>query len=538
MGALRGWLVAFGTALLLGACPRPTPISERHRIDIDESHADMPLTVRLLVLADNQQHHLYGEPVWIQSGLPDRLVRTAVRSPQLDLFGPDVLAWGLRANRRAPAVHLGDACNLSCTGELDRFLQIIDDHDRGWFMAPGNHDGFYFGNEGIEPEGDWARVCRGAGQPLTKDAFVRRYLEALAAQDLPGTSAFRHEADLGARRGQWRYLGDERALLRRVAWSIDPALPHRSFVLQMLDIGFPTATVPTFVLLLDSASYPFAPELFPLARNAGMVGHLVEEQLDIAERWLDDVDDAGAPIVLMAHHPYDDLKRPAKRAVDRFRRKHRVLTYVSAHTHDGGFRVHPGDDESWVELNVGSMVDWPIEYRTLQLFSSRESEERVLLRSPLFRIGQMWRDASATDVPRCEEPWKAVGNHYVSYGELGGLDAHAMKRRLMESLLETFDHLLQAVPSHPDNPVWPDGTEGDEAVRARIAQALEEGDVGPMVALARQLDDFDRARQAADPRQQADFRLCQAMWASQDDQVGARRPRVDDWYIQLPRNPE
>jgi hypothetical protein len=82
---------------------------------------------RVLLVADNQLHNVYSEPVPIlRSGLADRFVRTAIRPVQLDFYGQDFLAWLVQdQGRRTPIVHLGDTCDFSCTGEFHRFWDIM-----------------------------------------------------------------------------------------------------------------------------------------------------------------------------------------------------------------------------------------------------------------------------------------------------------------------------------------------------------------------------------------------------------------------------
>ena len=51
----------------------------------------------------------------------------------------------LRRHPELPVPHLGDALDVSCTSEADRFFKLWD-KDRQWVVAPGNHDGYFMGN--------------------------------------------------------------------------------------------------------------------------------------------------------------------------------------------------------------------------------------------------------------------------------------------------------------------------------------------------------------------------------------------------------
>jgi hypothetical protein len=58
-----------------------------------------------------------------------------------------------------------------------------------WVMAPGNHDAYFFGNDAAADRltwRDWQRACVRGGSLMTKDRFVRSYLQVLFAQNDAG----------------------------------------------------------------------------------------------------------------------------------------------------------------------------------------------------------------------------------------------------------------------------------------------------------------------------------------------------------------
>ena len=155
-------VILAGLGLAAAACTRPS-LSGRYGI-LDEQPDGAPQSLRVLLVADSHVHHLYGEPYWLRSELTEKLVPVAVRPVQLDLFGHDLLRWTLQHRAsRIPTIHLGDALDVSCARELDRFLQTMALTGQPWVLAPGNHDGYFSGVVGRD--GGWAGACKDGGGP-------------------------------------------------------------------------------------------------------------------------------------------------------------------------------------------------------------------------------------------------------------------------------------------------------------------------------------------------------------------------------------
>jgi hypothetical protein len=151
------------------------------------------LSREVVLVADNQIQHLYGDPVWLRSGFTNRFVSVAIRAVQLNFFGPHMLRWIVEnyGDKRL-VIHLGDALNVACSAEWKSFLIAMQGAQRGWLLAPGNHDAFYFGN-GDFSRGEWERACNtddGSGRSFLKDRFVEAYLLALASQATQGIPGF------------------------------------------------------------------------------------------------------------------------------------------------------------------------------------------------------------------------------------------------------------------------------------------------------------------------------------------------------------
>ena len=89
-------------------------------------HSFCSLRYYYSLVADNQLNYLYGDPIWLRSGLSDKLFRVAIRPVQQDLFGQDILRWTLNIyGSQYPIIHLGDGTNMACAGEFESFIEIM-----------------------------------------------------------------------------------------------------------------------------------------------------------------------------------------------------------------------------------------------------------------------------------------------------------------------------------------------------------------------------------------------------------------------------
>jgi hypothetical protein len=285
-------------------------------------------------------------------------------------------------------------------------------------------------------------------------------------------------------------------------------------------------------LLLDTSQYDGTPS-FP--KGAGVSGDVRPDQHGILRRW------AGAEprglTVLMGHHPFGSLSMRGRAIVDELREQTGAMLYVSAHSHEGGYFVRgkagEGSESTWLELNVGSIVDWPPEYRTLQFMATRDQRlgDRIAAITPLARVVE-------ERSPACDPAWEAMPgdpDYYLSYKQHASISPESTQQRLTDAMLATFRRLIQTVPTQSST-VWPPACRTDADVLAAIDE--KRGDGIPYegkIRLLLSLDRFEAARQAQDEDKRATFRICQAIWASKYEQRGARAPAVDDWYFDFPQ---
>jgi hypothetical protein len=539
-------------------CSRPS-LPAGYSIPLGEPSQDY-LSERIILVADTHLHNLYGEPVTIlRTGLADHIKQSAIRPVQLDFYGQDFLKWVVENTSGEPIVHLGDPCDFSCSGEFEKFVEIMQKTKKCWVYAPGNHDGFFFGNEQRAVDsGDWPNACRNAGEPLTKDRLIRLYLSALAIQGKPGVSEFTEHYGLaklanaslpgaeeailgrGLNEGRWRYDGGGRPFLRSISWKIDGREPWKSFVAQELDISL-NASSPVGAIMLDTSQYENKPTLIPtpVSYNAGITGEFLADQLDVVNTWIESGQPQDKIWVIMGHYPYDALCSKSQKSLDDLRKKTRALVYISAHTHTGQFIVHGKDqkDDKWLELNIGSLLDWNLEYRTLQVGRTTD-DKRPVIRSPRFTMAKLLQDFE--QLPVNDDIWEAKpgeDDYCLSHENLKDLDALRTELRLKNALLATYRRLIRVNQTEPDSPasVWPSGCSRDDEVLAKIDRIIQEPFLDKKISLLLELDRFEQTRRVKDEITHQRYRLSQAIWASKYDSVHSRKPLEDDWFIVFPR---
>jgi hypothetical protein len=568
-----GWVAIAAMMTMVSVhCSSPPSLSARFGFENEEGPG-APFTREFVLVADNQDNHLFGTSFFLRTKVADSLASTAIRPVQLDMYGQDMLAWTIRhhcPNDKycLPFIHLGDAANMSCAGEIQRFFGIMNEASAGWVMAPGNHDGYFDGNihpskQAVDVFGinqtTWDKACTHSGAAMNKAQFVSAYVGE-KAKTIPGLAqAVGLTASQNSAQGSFRDPS-RKAFPEAVIWRVDDAHPQRSFVVQRIELTLPGQTDHRAIgILIDTNQYENEPKNVPNfgIYNAGLTGDIQEDQIQAIRELLGDVDRAGRTLVLFAHHPFKDLTTRGQQFINELRQKDGLLTYVSAHTHAGTYFVNPGSEdegEPWLELNVGSILDYPPEYRTFHLGCFDEACEKVSMRSQLYRLGELWfTGEEALDKPVCDPTWEAMpksADFYVGYRSnaecAGFLSAgqDTMYVCLSNAMLANLTRLLTAAPTSCGAT---DGSDCDFAAKEAAKKALdippgESGAAEKKLEAARVLYEYEsapsRIASLAEPvaKKRRDFRLCQAFWASKYETRERRAPLVDDWLITFPRS--
>ena len=141
--------------------------------------------------------------------------------------------------------------------------------------------------------------------------------------------------------------------------------PHEnarnSFIVQVLELDHET------VLLLDSTDVRYLPNRYSFLRGGtmgGVWGGISDVQAEIVKQLLPA---AGAkPVVIGTHMPIDALDEYSQQALEKIVDRLHAFALFSAHTHDAtsdrphNFQKDP--KRSFLELNIGSVASWPMEY--------------------------------------------------------------------------------------------------------------------------------------------------------------------------------
>lgn len=586
-------LICLCCCLANAAClVNPTSLPPNWNIRTSEPNGLELLSYRIMLIADNQLHNVYSKPVPIyRTAQTDRLVPSAIRSALLDFYGQDILRWAV-TNSKYRIVHLGDACDFSCTGEFTAFCEIMSHAPKAWVMAPGNHDGYFFGNENRAPSnGTWTDACNNSGQPMTKDRFIRLYLMALAGQDqtellgleskasagrepentfrtyLYGESSalamngadnpmsFPSDVPSGLMPDEGNWENETSRFLRSVRWKINRREPWKSYVIQRLELthsdqlNAATSRLKAGAILLDTCQYGLAPALVAVPPGrvaAGLNGEILEDQLRDARQWIAEESNAyDYTWILLGHHPFATLRSHARQGIDAIRKTARTPLFVSAHTHDGDFLVHGANDRALLELNIGSILDWPLEMRHLSL--GLTTTHRTYVRCP--RLSAYDRLANDLGNPDGTDDWQVSQedpDYYLRHSHLDSMSAVETELNLKAALLATHKRMLRTIPTDRyknllQHEKWfGDGVKSDADVIALIDAALSVKSLDCWVDLLLRLKEFEDARLSIayehDWNDYIYFRLTQAIWASRYDAARARKPWRDDWFIELPRD--
>ena len=616
----RVLLSTISLCLITAGCASSAGRWQRADYELNTEHSKaksrQPLSSKIYLISDNQRHELLGDAVRIfRMSVSDEKTPVAIRPPQLDLFGQDLLREAVSA-ADGFILHLGDACDVSNTGEFANFAWDMRSAAHGWVMAPGNHDGFFFGNSSrvlkplVREWNESAETYLFDGETIDsramqKDRFVSFYIASLILQDATwsaplarslGADVERHllrwreqvesvnEADGPSFAAYWAALDalqnqvydlDDPANqngyhtfelptdvdttgqphLRRITWNIAKTLAWRSFVVQEVDITAP-ATSPsgslqkTSILVLDSSQYNVQPSLEAAAvskvastltggffdeQAAGLHGNVLESQEKAANEFVRSMKREGRRWMLATHHPYRDLGRRSKPRFDQLRNAGGIPVSLSSHSHTGEILWHRDDDHegSWLEINVGSILDAPAEFRDLQLM---RVDDRLAIRSDRHPMEGFLRERGliADDVA-AYRPAPGDDDYYMNYETQGftgtsrdDWSARNADFRVKQLLLAAYQRLFtlfEADAADQSSIYWPTGPDGSrlddhEKVTSAISALLAETRVEELKELTQflyELREFDRTRSFSPAvlEKLRSYRLSQAIWAAQ-----------------------
>lgn len=548
-----------------------------------------------LLVSDCQLHNLYSLPIPERNLSIKMFLGTAIRPPQLDLFAGDVLRWILQhgAGDTEVVIHLGDALDMACEGELRAFLNVMNSGGKPWLLVPGNHDCYHLGSYDPRERETWNNACYGWGDPITKDRLIRLYVAALIGQDEPGMRALAAALGLDDERESdpfeleeripdrfsWRAPDEMDAFLHAIEWNIDLEKPWRSFIIQLADLsGRGPDGAPVFAVLMDSCQYDELPALifnawdnFPAELNCGMTGEILADQFRLVHRLLELYPEHSK--ILMCHHPLDSIASKSRSCIRWLWHHMEARFLVTAHTHAGHFTHHSiKKDRESLELNVGSTTDWPMEWRNFVVHIGMDQDKKShYVKSDYFTLLDALKNRKGYFLPEWEVPLGANDDYrkynigypssytfvdfYLTYHLwpplLGNPRANVSsaarhtETQVKDTLLWTYHRLISEFPTDEGDPgtVWPQECRSDEEVTALLECTAAAGiPIEEKIALLMEMERFEKSRLTRDPGTGAPtnderlrFKLCQAVWASRFELTRGRKLSPTDTLIRIAR---
>jgi 3',5'-cyclic AMP phosphodiesterase CpdA len=511
------------------------------------AHKNVEGHIAVYFVSDNQFHITDGRAYPIENYLSDKSSGVAVRPPQTTVLAPlafEALLSGL--DQSALLIHLGDACDVSCPQELDRFFEAMDHYRGPWIFVPGNHDGFYTGNSQYRSDniGEWDYAC--GGKRLDKADAISTYLARKFGR------AINREDDICEVRGDWRE-GEANGSYIAIIYN-NPDLAHRSFIVQQ--VRFKAGDGKNIrIIVLDTSQYKNPPKYRNVSllwgyKLAGTTGELLDDQLKVVEEWLSDSLENQDILFIAGHHPLKS-KLSSTNGVAWFggsswlkeaMSTYHAEGYISAHTHSGGTRRLWSTEKEW---NTSSLVDWPLGMRVMRLKNGGYDIEEILFDRDELPDGICGRCGDHIDWKSNKEDFyfytnyrdkKGTGptgrymHHYFLIAELEVIIETIREidtKGICASLINKEETFLKEVKLKFDSRYEVSSEIEIEKIRPHITESL------------RVLEDFVK-QHSNSPKSNMikEYIWCQLWWAAkedaqsqwrQDDVTGKRKSLGGDW---------
>ncbi len=344
-------------------------------------------------IADNQHIIDRGAKIFEQGKFVAGKAKTARRSALNNLFDLDVISFIIEHESQAckdsfPVIHLGDALNNSCKEEWFAFQKTMQNTKKEWFIVPGNHDSYYlgisypnasYGNKyaPLDSRVGWGCLCTPwskkdiNGVPASsaniekvifdKRDFISAYKTILEKR--PGTIPHKQVINHSG------YIEKENGFLKRAFWSFSDKNNNdeqkgkqkvwEDFIVQDVRLK----NKPVSLILVDTVSSIEKPmskfSIFNI-HSFPLYGDLKTKQSEIIDSWLKENHENNITSIMVGHHPFKNLSKNSQYKLKQWAKYGYFDTYISAHTHSGENIKH----EDFLEINIGSLVDAPIEYMT------------------------------------------------------------------------------------------------------------------------------------------------------------------------------
>ena len=420
-----------------------------------------PLENRVIIIADNQFNNIYTDPTVLRNFYADSFAEVSIRPPQVDIFSPQLFKWTLQKYNAKDnfVIHLGDALNIACSNEWSIFEKSLESVDRDKFvMALGNHDFYWYGvtdGEYKSDKIDWAMSCDDRypisnknvddSKRFTKGKFINKYLKFVDIGYIPNTTK-----RYFTKKGKSAFI--QEIFVKRFKGERDE---YSSFLVQRINIPSEKSNKKGLGgIVIDTGAYTKKP-LNVLGHlkiaghyNPGEIGQLTQPQRKIIEEWSNKFKNKKEPFMIFGHHPIKALNSKDKIWIENLIENNSyALGYISAHTHLG---FVDNKTKGLVEVNVGSITDYPNEIRTLSV-----NPVKGELKSTLYPISPNKLD----NTPWCDSLYDYTSSYpdnYLSYqfARRGIYSAHYAHEATLNISISTYLRLfddLQVIQYFADN---------------------------------------------------------------------------------------
>ena len=525
----------------------------------------------VLFMADSQFSNEYAEPTFIGSNLADKAAESATRPPQLYIFLQDLHYKILREHSPDKyIIHLGDAINIGCRNEWDDFKLAMKSSEsrplqhKGWVMAPGNHDFLYFGNSlgsrfkfKLTVARAWMEACFDETYDpkntdytedliMTKPFFINEYLDILIEQGFEGFPTSKKELTEGcgekvriSKRIRWKWKkvdalqqdctweahDNNKGFLKKVAWrniypmdagGLNRMISYLPFIVQQVDISPKGKGFKVKAIILDTTNYQSAPTYHGVGTwdyNGSESAVISKEQKDIVEGWISK-DDKDTIYVFIGHHPFKELDNESKQKLNSLvalANQRGGAIYLSADEHE---RVLYEKYAQFHELNMNSMIDWPIEPLELGIYRGKDRDTFV---PDYHKTGILELYPSAVS-NLCSADKDYTDNDkygYFSIFKRGG-SAQATHDETLNTLLRTYSKMFHTLGVSEKTPDIPSSLENCPDARTDESQECRKNKHD----LIKDMEKADRIlinESQAYSKARLEYGACQAVWASKAD---------------------
>jgi len=181
-------------------------------------------------------------------------------------------------------------------------------------------------------------------------------------------------------------------LIQYVTWNISNKF-YKSYLLQKLKLPSKRIDQNVFLIILDNNQYSkefsFGSSLFSRllgkTLEAGSFGNILLDQYKEVQSIIQS-SNTNDMFILGGHHNFEQLSNPTIQYLKSlFEQSNVINLYISSHTHTGGWNLYNIDGLKIYELNIGSLNDWPIQYRMLKV---GEAPENIVIESIPFLVDE------------------------------------------------------------------------------------------------------------------------------------------------------